>query len=60
MRCARLLPECTHLYPTLGIGWIPVVREEPDGVWIQGPAIGDSLLAPHGRLVAREHLEIAD
>jgi hypothetical protein len=58
---ARRRSNCVRRY--LGLdpdGWFRVVMEESDGIWIEGPAIGDPFLSPHRRFVFREDFELRE
>jgi hypothetical protein len=40
--------------------WFRVVAEEPDGIWIEGPAIGDLFIGRERRFVFREDFELRE
>lgn len=58
---ARRRWDCVRRYIGLDPdAWFRVVAEEPDGIWIEGPAIGDPFLNPDRRFVFREDFELRE
>lgn len=58
---ARRRWNCVRRY--LGLdhdAWFRVVAEEDDGIWIEGPGIGDPILNPNRRFVFRDDFEFRD
>jgi hypothetical protein len=58
---ARRRWNCVRRY--LGLdpdAWFRVVAQESDGIWIEGPAIGDPFLSPDRRFVFREDFDLRE
>ena len=60
-RFARFRYDAVRRYYALDRdAWYAVVGEEPDGIWIEWPGIGDPFMSPDRRFVFREDFDLRD